>query len=263
MESDGTIAIVAKDLSKTFKNARIGAVDTSMREQLTTLFTKPWQIYTKRRAGADSDVEALKPVSFSVRKGEKLGILGRNGCGKSTLLKILARITEPTSGEAFIRGRIASILEVGTGFHPELTGAENVFLNGAILGLRREFVMERMADIVGFSEIGDFMNLPVKRYSSGMYVRLAFAVAAHLDSDVLLIDEVLAVGDEGFREKCVAKMEAEAQKGRTIVFVTHDMKAIRRFCDRVLHIDRGTLDHDGDIEEGIARYEKACGAQGV
>jgi lipopolysaccharide transport system ATP-binding protein len=206
-----------------------------------------------------SDVVALQPVEFTVPAGQKLGILGTNGSGKSTLLKLLARISEPSSGEAFIRGRVAAILEVGTGFHPELTGAENVFLNGAILGLKRSFIMERMASITAFAELDDAMNLPVKRYSSGMYVRLAFAVAAHIDSDVLLIDEVLAVGDEGFREKCLEKMETEAASGRTIVFVTHDTQAVNRFCDRVIHLHKGVMDFDGQVSEGIARYEEACG----
>lgn len=250
-----------RGVAKVYRNARVANVDSSLRETFTTMVTRPWRLFAPARAVDErQDVIALRPTHFTVKKGEKIGILGRNGSGKSTLLKILARITEPTEGEAFIRGRVAAILEVGTGFHPELTGAENVFLNGAILGLKRAFVAERLADITAFAEIGEFMDLPVKRYSSGMYVRLAFAVAAHLDSDVLLIDEVLAVGDEGFREKCLAKMESEAARGRTIVLVTHSVGAVRNLCDRALHIDRGSLDFDGDVEAAIKRYEDACGA---
>ena len=254
-------AIEVRQIAKAYANSRVGIVDSSLREQFTALVLKPWRMFNRRQRGVDNAlIHALRPISFSVPKGQKLGLLGRNGSGKSTLLKLLARITEPSSGEAAIRGRVASILEVGTGFHPELTGAENVYLNGAILGLKRSFIRERMHSIVAFAELGDFMSLPVKRYSSGMYVRLAFAVAAHIDSDVLLIDEVLAVGDEGFREKCLSKLEEEARSGRTIVFVTHDMLAIRRFCDRVIHINKGQMDFDGDVATGIKHYEAACHA---
>ena len=251
-------AIAVHELAKAYVNGRVGIVDSSLREQVTAL-VKPWRLWKRHKRGVSNEaIHALNPLSFTVPRGQKLGILGRNGSGKSTLLKLLARITEPSAGEAFIKGRVASILEVGTGFHPELTGAENVFLNGAILGLKREFILSRMESITAFAELDDYMSLPVKRYSSGMYVRLAFAVAAHIDSDVLLIDEVLAVGDEGFRAKCIQKLETEAQNGRTIVLVSHDMEAIRRFCDRVIHIHKGVMEFDGDVEEGIARYERLC-----
>ena len=252
------VAVIVNGLTKSYINGRVGVVDTSLREQFTA-FLKPWRLINRGKRGVIKEpIQALSPISFEIPKGQKLGILGRNGSGKSTLLKLLARITEPSAGHAMIRGRVASILEVGTGFHPELTGAENVFLNGAILGLKREFLMSRMESIVKFAELDEYMSLPVKRYSSGMYVRLAFAVAAHIDSDVLLIDEVLAVGDEGFREKCISKLEDEAAKGRTVVLVSHDMKAVERFCDRVIHIHKGQLDFDGDVTEAIARYEELC-----
>jgi lipopolysaccharide transport system ATP-binding protein len=252
-------AIVVEGISKTYRNVRVGSQDTSLREQFTALL-RPWRLFLGawRHHNRHNDVEALRPISFTVRPGEKLGILGRNGSGKSTLLKILARITVPTEGRAVIRGRVAAILEVGTGFHPELTGAENIFLNGAILGLKQRFVHEHFDEIVAFAELQDFLDLPVKRYSSGMYVRLAFAIAAHLESDVLLVDEVLAVGDESFREKCLAKLDAEVARGRTVLFVTHGVELVRRFCDRTLVLHRGMLEHDGDVETGIALYHERC-----
>jgi lipopolysaccharide transport system ATP-binding protein len=254
------LSIRAEGLGKVYANARVGSMESSLREVVTTCLTAPWRLLPGLgRKGGNEDVVALEPISFSVRCGEKLGIIGRNGSGKSTLLKILSQITPPSSGRLAIRGRVAAILEVGTGFHPELTGHENIYLNGAILGLRREEVEAALPGIIAFSEIGDFLNLPVKRYSSGMYVRLAFSVAAHLACDVLLIDEVLAVGDSAFREKCIAKMESEAAEGRTVVLVSHHMEDIRRFCSRVIHLHGGEIEFDGGVEEGIARYEAHCG----
>src|SRR5881398_2958939 len=185
----------------------------------------------------DDEVWALKDVSFEVKQGEVLGIIGRNGAGKSTLLKILSRVTAPTSGEVKVKGRIASLLEVGTGFHPELTGRENIFLNGAILGMTKAEIRAKFDEIVAFSGIERFIDTPVKRYSSGMYLRLAFAVAAHLDTEILLVDEVLAVGDVSFQRKCIAKMEDVGRHGRTIVFVSHDMHAVTRLCERTLLLD--------------------------
>jgi lipopolysaccharide transport system ATP-binding protein len=185
------------------------------------------------------DLWALKDVSFEVKRGEVLGIIGRNGAGKSTLLKILTRITEPTSGRAIMRGRVASLLEVGTGFHPELTGRENIFLNGAILGMRKAEIATKFDEIVAFSEVEKFIDTPVKRYSSGMYVRLAFAVAAHLDPEILLVDEVLAVGDAGFQKKCLGKMRDVAQHGRTVLFVSHNMTAVVTLCKKALWLDEG------------------------
>ncbi len=199
---------------------------------------------------------ALRDVSFELAKGERLGIIGRNGAGKSTLLKILSRITEPTLGSIAIRGRVASLLEVGTGFHPELTGRENVFLNGAILGMRRVEIQARFDEIVAFAEVEKFIDTPVKHYSSGMTVRLAFAVAAHLETDILIADEVLAVGDIAFQRKSLGKMEDAARRGRTVLFVSHNLNAVRNLCGSVLLIDQGRLKFQGPVDEGVAIYER-------
>lgn len=184
---------------------------------------------------------ALKDISFEVKKGERIGIIGRNGAGKSTLLKILSRITEPTTGRVSIKGRVASLLEVGTGFHPELTGRENIYLNGAILGMTRQEIKRKFDEIVDFAEVEKFLDTPVKRFSSGMYVRLAFAVAAHLEPEILVVDEVLAVGDAQFQKKCLGKMEDVAKEGRTVLFVSHNMAAIENLCERVILIDNGRV----------------------
>lgn len=197
---------------------------------------------------------ALKDVSFEAPPGKVLGVIGRNGAGKSTLLKVLSRITEPTDGRAVMRGRIGSLLEVGTGFHPELTGRENVYLNGAILGMKRREVNEKFDDIVAFAELEKFIDTPVKRYSSGMYVRLAFAVAAHLEPEVLLIDEVLAVGDAGFQQRCLGRMSEIAEGGRTVLFVSHDMGAVSRLCDRVMLMEGGEVEMIADPQQSIDRY---------
>ena len=198
---------------------------------------------------------ALKDVSFEVKRGEVVGIIGRNGAGKSTLLKILSRITEPTSGRVRIRGRVASLLEVGTGFHPELTGRENIFVNGAILGMTRAEIQKKFDEIVAFAEVEKFLDTPVKWYSSGMYVRLAFAVAAHLDPEILIVDEVLAVGDTQFQKKCLGKMhDVATDQGRTVLFVSHNMNAIIRLCSRVLQLDNGKVAFSGRTSEGVDRY---------
>jgi lipopolysaccharide transport system ATP-binding protein len=197
---------------------------------------------------------ALKDVSFEVTRGQVLGIVGRNGAGKSTLLKILSRITEPTGGRIEMRGRVASLLEVGTGFHPELTGRENIFLNGAILGMNRPEIVRKFDEIVAFSEIERFLDTPVKHYSSGMYVRLAFAVAAHLEPDILLIDEVLAVGDASFQKKCLSRMEAASQQARTVLFISHNLGAIRQLCPRSILIDHGRIVQDGPTPDVLRRY---------
>jgi len=197
---------------------------------------------------------ALNDVSFEVKQGERLGIIGRNGAGKSTLLKVLSRITQPTRGEVRLRGRVASLLEVGTGFHPELTGRENIFLNGAILGMSREEIRRKFDEIVAFAEVERFLDTPVKRYSSGMYVRLAFAVAAHLEPEILLVDEVLAVGDAAFQEKCLGKMKQVAQGGRTIFFVSHSMSAISALCCRTIWIGKGRIVQDGNSPQVVAAY---------
>lgn len=198
---------------------------------------------------------ALADVSFDIRKGETVGLIGRNGAGKSTMLKILARITTPTSGRVFIRGKVGALLEVGTGFHPELTGRENIYLNGSILGMSRREIDARFDEIVEFSEIGEFLDTPVKRYSSGMYVKLAFSIASSLDNDVLLLDEVLAVGDAAFRKKSLARMKEIASSGRTILFVSHSMGNIRTICSRCIWFDGGRVRMDGPTADVIAAYE--------
>ena len=198
---------------------------------------------------------ALKGISFEVRKGERLGIIGGNGAGKSTTLKILSRVTAPTEGTVYIQGRISSMLEVGTGFHPELTGRENIYLNGAILGMSRQEVDRKMEDIIEFSECRRFIDTPVKRYSSGMYVKLAFSVAAHLDSEILIMDEVLAVGDMKFQQKCLKKMrEVADNEGRTVLYVSHNMNTIRQLCNRCLVLEKGKIIYDGDVEKAIEIY---------
>ena len=197
---------------------------------------------------------ALKDVSFEIKQGDRVGIIGRNGAGKSTLLKILSRITEPTSGRISIEGRVASLLEVGTGFHPELTGRENIYLNGAILGMGKEEIKRKFDEIVAFAEVEKFLDTPVKRYSSGMYVRLAFAVAAHLEPEVLIIDEVLAVGDAKFQNKCLGKMKEVSQEGRTLIFVSHNMGAVSNLCNRAVFLEKGSLRKIGSVEGVINTY---------
>ncbi|HET8826802.1 MAG TPA: ABC transporter ATP-binding protein [Terriglobales bacterium] len=197
---------------------------------------------------------ALRNVSFDVNEGEVIGIIGRNGAGKSTLLKILSRITDPTSGSIQIRGRLASLLEVGTGFHPELTGRENIFLNGAILGMRKTEIVSKFDEIVAFSEVEKFLDTPVKRYSSGMYVRLAFSVAAHLNPEILVVDEVLAVGDMAFQKKCLGKMSEVSQSGRTVIFVSHNMAAVQNLCHRGIVLSNGQLLFNGKAEDAIQQY---------
>jgi lipopolysaccharide transport system ATP-binding protein len=201
-----------------------------------------------------SDLWALRDISFDIKRGEAVGIIGRNGAGKSTLLKLLSRITEPTSGRVELRGRVASLLEVGTGFHPELTGRENTYLNGAILGMRKREIDRKFDEIVAFAEIERLLDTPVKRYSSGMYVRLAFSVAAHLEPEILLVDEVLAVGDASFHKKCLGKMGNVAKEGQTVLFVSHNMVAVQTLCQRVLWLDRGELIAQGDVGSTVADY---------
>src|SRR5258705_9074641 len=207
--------------------------------------------------GSSSDNDtfwALDDLSFDVRRGEVVGIIGRNGAGKSTLLKILSRITKPTRGHAEINGRVGSLLEVGTGFHPELTGRENIYLNAAILGMRKAEVKREFDEIVAFAEVEKFIDTPVKRYSSGMYVRLAFAVAAHMDTEVLLVDEVLAVGDAEFQKKCLGKMEQVSQRGRTILLVSHQMAAIQNLCQTGVLLRQGRVEREGRISDVVSQY---------
>ena len=204
------------------------------------------------------DLWALKDVSFEVKKGEVLGIIGRNGAGKSTLLKILSRITEPTHGRATLKGRVGSLLEVGTGFHPELTGRENIYLNGAVLGMSRREVNARFNDIVDFSELADFLDTPVKRYSTGMVTRLGFAVAAHLQPEILIVDEVLAVGDAQFQKKCLGKMDDVAKSGRTVLFVSHNMAAVEALCGRAVLLSSGQVICEGETSNSIEQYREAA-----
>jgi len=229
--------IEVENLSKRYRLGAIGA--TTLREE----FSGWWERRRGRTVVADArDFWALRDISFTVQPGEVVGVIGRNGAGKSTLLKILSRITEPTSGRAVLRGRVASLLEVGTGFHPDLSGRENIFLNGAILGMTRAEVRRKFDEIVAFAEVEKFIDTPVKRYSSGMYVRLAFAVAAHLEPEILIIDEVLAVGDAQFQKKCLGKMgSVAAQDGRTVLFVSHNLAAVESLCSRALYLEAGRL----------------------
>ncbi len=203
---------------------------------------------------SEEDFWALKDVSFEIKQGEVVGIIGRNGAGKSTLLKILSRITEPTKGRITLRGRVASLLEVGTGFHPELTGRENIFLNGAILGMTRAEIRSKFDEIVAFAEVEKFLDTPVKRYSSGMYVRLAFAVAAHLEPEILVVDEVLAVGDAEFQKKCLGRMEAVASQGRTVLFVSHNMATVRALCSRAILMKGGSVGCEGNVQNLTDMY---------
>lgn len=233
----------------------------ALRDVFTDKLLSPWRKLGKknpnsaiRNPQSKEDFWALKDVSFEIKQGEVVGIIGRNGAGKSTLLKILSRITEPTNGRVRIRGRVASLLEVGTGFHPELTGRENIYLNGAILGMRREEIKRKFDEIVAFAEIEKFLDTPVKRYSSGMYVRLAFAVAAHLESEILVVDEVLAVGDAEFQKKCLGKMSEVADGGRTVLFVSHNMAAVKSLTQRGVVLQGGVVQFDGKSDAAIHHY---------
>ncbi|MCB0779447.1 MAG: ABC transporter ATP-binding protein [Flavobacteriales bacterium] len=249
-----TPIIAVEHLSKSYRlrmasGARYVALRDVLTDRVGGLF-KP----RGRRPGTEL-FKALDDVSFTVEPGARLGIIGRNGAGKSTLLKVLSRITEPSGGRVVLEGRVASLLEVGTGFHPELSGRENIFLNGAILGMGRAEIAAKFDEIVAFAEVERFLDTPVKRYSSGMYVRLAFAVAAHLEPEILIVDEVLAVGDAEFQRKCLGKMqEISSGHGRTILFGSHNMGAIRNLCDRCLLLDRGQLRSDGPVEEVLPLY---------
>ena len=234
----------------------------TFREMLTGSLLAPFRRLRKLKGEVAEEERfwALKDVSFEVQRGEVVGIIGRNGAGKSTLLKILSRITDPTEGEVEIRGRVASLLEVGTGFHPELTGRENIYLNGAILGMSRAEIARKFDEIVAFAEVEKFLDTPVKRYSSGMYVRLAFAVAAHLEPEILIVDEVLAVGDNEFQAKCIRKMDDISGQGRTILLVSHNMGSINRLCSRALLLDSGRLQIKGDPNKVIGHYYAAVTA---
>jgi len=248
--------ITVDNISKKYRIGALRAGQTTLREAVSNAISSPVRVL-KRAANTRSDSEtlwALRDVSFEVQPGDAVGIIGRNGAGKSTLLKILSRITKPTSGRAELHGRVSSLLEVGTGFHAELTGRENIFLNGAILGMKRGDINRRFDSIVAFAEVERFIDTPVKHYSSGMHMRLAFAVAAHLEPEILLVDEVLAVGDVQFQKKCLGKMGSAAAEGRTILFVSHNLAAVNNLCQRGVVLDRGTVAYAGTQSEAIARY---------
>jgi lipopolysaccharide transport system ATP-binding protein len=249
-------AIVIENLGKRYVIGQQKHGIDGMRHVLEGVFRSPRAWLKSRREARLRQVDfwALRNVSLSVNQGEVVGIIGRNGAGKSTLLKLLSRITVPTEGRFRINGRVGSLLEVGTGFHQELTGRENIFLNGAILGMSHAEIAKKFDQIVDFSEIAEFLDTPVKRYSSGMYVRLAFAVAAHLEPEVLIVDEVLAVGDAAFQKKCLGKMENFAQSGRTVLFVSHNMDAVRTLCQRAILFDGGQVRADGDVDSVVEDY---------
>jgi len=234
----------------------------TLRDSLSHAGREMWQAirhpFSPNREKTDvEEFWALKDVDLEIKEGDRVGIIGRNGAGKSTLLKILSRITEPTTGRVSIKGRVASLLEVGTGFHPELTGRENIFLNGAILGMTRHEIRRKFDEIVAFAEVEKFLDTPVKRYSSGMYVRLAFAVAAHLEPEILLVDEVLAVGDAQFQKKCLGKMGEVSSEGRTVLFVSHNMLAIKKICDRSIFLNDGKIMSDGTSDSIIDSYRNS------
>lgn len=245
---------VGKHYSIGAKRSRYATLRESIMELLTVASRRQESGKKGRRSDEDNHLWALRDVSFSITQGEVVGIIGRNGAGKSTLLKILARITEPSAGRVRLHGRVGSLLEVGTGFHPELTGRENVFLSGSILGMKRAEIIARFDEIVSFSGVERFIDTPVKRYSSGMMVRLAFAVAAHLEPEILLIDEVLAVGDAAFQRKCLGKLESVAKEGRTVIFVSHNMGLVQALCDRAVFLRHGAMYADGPAANVVSMY---------
>lgn len=262
------VVICAEGLGKKYlighqsaERERYTALRDVVGRSLKGLSQSALDMFRGRQIIAGDEIEefwALKDVSFSIKRGEIVGVIGRNGAGKSTLLKVLSRITEPSEGRVEIKGRVASLLEVGTGFHPELTGRENIYLNGAILGMSREEIRKKFDEIVGFAEVGLFLDTPVKRYSSGMYVRLAFAVAAHLEPEILVVDEVLAVGDAEFQRKCLGRMQEVAGQGRTVLFVSHNMGAISTLCTRGLLFAGGKLVQFGTADQVVKHYANAA-----
>jgi len=255
--------IEIKNIGKKYNITHMRGGYVALRDVLMNVLKSPFSFLktkAKRVTGFEKKEEfwALKNISFNVTKGEVVGIIGANGAGKSTLLKILSQITPPTEGEIILRGRVGSLLEVGTGFHPELTGRENIFLNGAILGMKKKEIAEKFDEIVEFAGIEKFLDTPVKYYSSGMYVRLAFSVAAHMEPDILVVDEVLAVGDAEFQKKCLGKMDEITKKeGRTILFVSHNMEAIRKMCSHCILLDKGKIVFKGNTEEALSAYNKS------
>ena len=258
MKSD-ELMLKIENVSKVYRLGEIGG--TTLRDELQRFKAKifhkedPTKKIGAKNYNKGEIFKALDNISFEVKKGERIGIIGHNGAGKSTLLKLISRVTGPTEGKIYLNGRVASMLEVGTGFHPELTGRENVYMNGAILGMTKKEIDAKIEDIIEFSEVRQFIDTPVKRYSSGMYVKLAFSVAAHLDSEIMIMDEVLAVGDVAFQNKCLAKMKSVSEEeNKTILYVSHNMNTVRQLCDRVIVLNRGNIVYDGDVERGIMYY---------
>jgi lipopolysaccharide transport system ATP-binding protein len=249
--------IQVRNLSKRYRIGARRARYGSLRESLTTWARQPFQVLRKKGRQQRPTIWALKDVTFDVMPGEVLGVIGRNGAGKSTLLKVLSRITEPTEGEVDLFGRVGSLLEVGTGFHPELTGRENIFLNGAVLGMKRAEIDRKFDEIVAFAEVDEFIDTAVKYYSSGMYVRLAFAIAAHLEPEILLVDEVLAVGDYEFQKKCLGKMQEVSRTDRTVIFVSHNLGSISNLCSRVVWLNGGRLVAQGSAEDVVSSYVRS------
>ncbi len=250
------IVLTAEKLGKRYVLGGLERLNDSFREMLIDLLLAPFRRFKKLSGKADESelFWALKDINFSIKRGEVVGIIGKNGAGKSTLLKILSRITTPTEGTVTIKGNVASLLEVGTGFHPELTGRENIYLNGAILGMKKKEISEKFDRIVEFANIEKFVDTPVKRYSSGMYVRLAFSIAAHLDPDILIVDEVLAVGDIHFQKKCLGKLEDISSQGRTVIFVSHNMASVLNLCNRGIVVDSGKVIYDAPIASAVKKY---------
>lgn len=248
--------IKVEELSKSYQLGARTAQYGTLRESLIEKLRAPINVMRRKGRAKGDMIWALKNVSFDVAPGEVVGIIGRNGAGKSTLLKVLSRITDPTSGGVDLYGRVGSLLEVGTGFHPELTGRENIYLNSAILGMKRAEIENKFDEIVAFSELGQFLDTPVKRYSSGMYMRLAFAVASHLEPEILVVDEVLAVGDAQFQKKCLGKMGEVAEAGRTVLFVSHNMAAVQSLCQRAIWLDGGQVLQDGPAGQVVSNYLK-------
>jgi lipopolysaccharide transport system ATP-binding protein len=253
------VALDVEGLSKRYRIGELQAAYGTLRESLSHA--------AKRLTGQEhhrgyDEIWALRDVSFALEEGGALGVIGRNGAGKSTLLKVLTRITTPTEGRAEIRGRVGSLLEVGTGFHPELTGRENIYLNGAILGMKRREIRAKLGEIAEFSGVEKFLDTPVKRYSSGMHVRLAFSVAAHFEPEILLVDEVLSVGDAEFQQRCLGRMEDIGETGRTVLFVSHNMEAVSRLCERAILLDEGRIVRDGRSDEVVAEYLQSTAGAG-
>ena len=252
-------AIEVEGLSKSYRIGELQAAYGTLRESMSHVAKR---LTGKEHRRGYEEIWALRDVTFSLEEGKALGVIGRNGAGKSTLLKVLTRITAPTEGRAEIRGRVGSLLEVGTGFHPELTGRENIYLNGAILGMKRREIQAKLPEIAEFSGVERFLDTPVKRYSSGMHVRLAFSVAAHFEPEIMLVDEVLSVGDAEFQARCLGRMEDINTTGRTVVFVSHQLQAVAQLCDRVLLLDDGRVTHDGPSEEIVAHYLQTTAGAG-